>query len=94
MKKKKRSESFSESLIDAVIEIIVELLCFALGIGVICLFGAKFGSEHELSEFDSDLIVLIGVFALFLLIVAIGAVIALIKRLKRKNNSVTEKDIK
>lgn len=82
MKKMKRSAAFSE----AVIELILELLCFALGIGVICLLGAKFGPEYELSELDSDLIVLIGVLVLFVLIIGIGAVIALFKRLKRKNS--------
>lgn len=78
--KDKRSEAFSE----AIIEFVLEILCFAVGIGVICLFGAKFGPDIELSAIDSDLIVLIGVLALFVLLLVIGAVITLFKRMKKK----------
>lgn len=81
--KGKRSEAFSE----AIIEFILEILCFALGIGVICLFGAKFGPDIELSALDSDMIVLIGVLALFVLLLVIGAVIALFKRMTKKIGS-------
>lgn len=81
--KGKLSEAFSE----AIIEFILEILCFALGIGVICLFGAKFGPDIELSALDSDMIVLIGVLALFVLLLVIGAVIALFKRMTKKIGS-------
>ena len=79
-KQKIRKEEFKESLGECIGEIVFALISFGIGALVFSLFG----SGRKVSEMDSDIVILVGMFATLALIIAIGGLLYWIEKRKRK----------
>jgi len=64
---------------EALLELILGLICLAVGIGILALFG----QAHLLARMNPELIVLIGVLAVLAVVGIVIAIIAVVKKKKK-----------
>ena len=82
-KKKNKKAKLKENIIDLLLELVLSAIFFAVGFGVLSLFGVR------LDDMDADLTVLLGI-AVTALIIG-GAVLAV--RLLNKNKKNKDKEV-
>lgn len=84
----KQKTKFGEALLEALLEIVLAIICFAVGAFVMHLFGVDF------AEMDSDLLILIGMFAFFFVLLLVCIIVQWAKSIaksKRNNNQPKQK---
>ena len=79
-KQKIRKEEFKDRLGEGIAELVFALISFGIGALVFSLFG----SGRKVSEMDSELVALVGMFVLLALVIAIGSLLYWIEKRKRK----------
>jgi ABC-type sulfate transport system permease component len=77
--KKKKGAKLKERLLDSLFELIIALAAFAIGAGLLLLFG----HENILSDWDPQLVILLGVLVLLAVAGIMIAVVTLIKKKKK-----------
>lgn len=76
----KNKSKFREIVLEIVCELVLTLICFGLGALILRLFGVD---GKALTEFDSDLVILIGIAVPVVIFIAVYYLVQFLKKRKK-----------